>query len=177
VDTSTIRPAEAKDLPALSTLAKRTWSDAFGDGISREDEAAELERGRSESYFANALTCKVILVAEDEGVLVGYVQVGDVDIAEVDVQPADQELQRLYVETSMQGGGLGRKLMKAALEHPRLANATRIFLQVWDENERAIRLYESFGFQPVGTTTFAVGGELVEDLVMVLDPRIMTRPS
>jgi ribosomal protein S18 acetylase RimI-like enzyme len=43
------------------------------------------------------------------------------------------------------------------------------FLQVWDQNERAVRLYESFGFRRVGTTTFRVGAEEMEDLVMLLD--------
>jgi diamine N-acetyltransferase len=156
-------------VPALSALAKRTWSDAFGDGVSREDEAAELEEGRSETYFANALSDTTILVSEKDGVLVGYVQFGDVDIGEVEVQSGDQGLRRLYVERTLQGRGLGRTLMEAALEHPRLAEARRIFLQVWEENERAVRLYESFGFERIGTTTFRVGDEVMEDLVMMLD--------
>ena len=45
----------------------------------------------------------------------------------------------------------------------------RVFLQVWAENERAVRLYESFGFRKAGTTTFTIGAEAMEDLVMVLD--------
>ena len=57
---------------------------------------------------------------------------------------------------------------RAALRHPRLAGASRIYLTVWERNERAIRLYESVGFQIVGTTTFTIGaGEVAEDLVMV----------
>ena len=156
-------------MPALSALAKRTWSDAFGEGVSPDDEAAELEEARSESYFARALSEKTILVAESDGALVGYVQFGDVEIPEVDVQPGDQGLQRLYVDTTLQRRGLGRKLMEAALRHSRLADARRIFVQVWDENERAVRLYQSFGFEKVGTTTFTVGSEAMEDLVMVLD--------
>jgi ribosomal protein S18 acetylase RimI-like enzyme len=39
---------------------------------------------------------------------------------------------------------------------------------VWDKNERAVRLYESFGFQKVGTTTFTIGSQVMEDLVMLL---------
>ena len=58
--------------------------------------------------------------------------------------------------------------MDAALAHPRLVSAARIYLQVWHRNERAIRLYESLGFRVVGTTTFRIGvGELAEDLVML----------
>jgi ribosomal protein S18 acetylase RimI-like enzyme len=165
----TIRLARPSDVPELADLAKRTWSAAFGSGVSAADEAAALEEERSESYFAEALVAKTILVAEEDGVLLGYVQFGDVGIPEVEARPGDQGLQRLYVETARQGCGLGRRLVEAALEHPRLAGATRIFLQVWDENERAVRLYESLGFRPVGTTTFTIGSEVMEDLVMLLD--------
>jgi diamine N-acetyltransferase len=156
VDTR-IRAATPRDVPALAGLAQRTWSDAFGDGVSPDDVAAELEETRSEVYFVRALAEKTILVAEHNGALVGYVQFGDA------------EIQRLYVETELQGRGLGRMLMEAALEHPRLSRAKRVCLQVWEQNERALRLYESFGFERAGTTTFAVGSAVMDDLVMVLD--------
>jgi ribosomal protein S18 acetylase RimI-like enzyme len=108
-----------------------------------------------------------ILVAEANGELRGYVQFGDVDIAEVDVRPGDQELQRLYVDAGLHGTGVGRRLLEEALRHPRLATARRIYLQAWDQNERALRLYESVGFRIVGTTRFILGTEEVEDLVMM----------
>lgn len=166
----TIRSATLSDVPALSELAKRTWADAFGDSVSPDDEAAELETTRSDAYFINALREKTILVAEDGGALLGYVQFGDVDIPEVEVRPGDQGLHRIYIETAWQGRGLGRRLMDAALQHPRLVDASRIYLTAWEKNERALRLYESLGFRTVGTTTFAIGtGDVAEDLVMLLD--------
>jgi ribosomal protein S18 acetylase RimI-like enzyme len=169
VDSLTVRPAGSGDASELSDLARRTWSDAFGDGVSAKDEASELEERRSESYFAHALGTHTILVAELNGRLLAYVEFGEVSIPEVEALPGDQELHRLYVESTLQGRGLGRALMEAALEHPRLSVASRVFLQVWDENEKALRLYESFGFQTVGTTTFTVGSEVMEDLIMLLD--------
>ena len=165
-----IRPATSGDVSALSDLAKRTWSDAFGYSVSPDEEAVELEVKRSEPYFDKALRESTILVADAEGTLLGYVQFGDVGIEGVDARPADQEVHRIYVETELHGRGIGRSLMTAALQHPRLMDATRIFLQVWEKNEPAIRLYESLGFQTIGTTTFTIGSaEVAEDLVMVLD--------
>jgi ribosomal protein S18 acetylase RimI-like enzyme len=165
----TIRAAEEADVPGLSTLARRTWADAFGSSLSPEELAAELERTRSEEYFRAALGVDTILVAELDGELVGYVQFGDVTIPEIDAQPGDRGLHRVYVETELQGRGFGRALMEAALSHPRLADAERIYLAVWEENEPAMRLYASLGFRGVGTTRFTLGGEPVEDLVLVLD--------
>jgi ribosomal protein S18 acetylase RimI-like enzyme len=158
------------DAAALSALAARTWSDAFGHSVSAEEEAVELEETRSETYFLGVLREQTILVAEANGVLLGYVQFGDVGIPEIEVRPGDQELHRVYVDTDLQGQGLGRALMNAALEHPRLAKASRVYLQVWEQNEQARGLYESLGFHTVGTTTFTVGsGEVVQDLVMLLE--------
>ena len=167
---ATIRPATPDDVPALADLAKRTWSDAFGSSVSPEDEAAELESTRSPAYFAQALERDTILVAATERGLLGYVQFGDVDVPGVEARPGDQGLHRVYVETAYQRQGLGGQLMNAALEHPRRAEAVRIYLTVWEKNELAIRLYERLGFRVVGTTTFTIGsGEVAEDLVMVLD--------
>jgi ribosomal protein S18 acetylase RimI-like enzyme len=170
MDAPIIRPARLSDVPALSALAKRTWSEAFGDSVRPDDEAVELETTRSEKYFVNAMREKTILVAEADGALLGYVQFGDVEIPEVEIRPGDQGLQRVYVDTALQGRGLGRALINTALEHPRLADAGRIYLTVWEKNERAVRLYESIGFQSVGTTTVTIGSDEVgEDLVMLLD--------
>ncbi len=131
VDGLTIRAARPGDVDALADLARRTWSDAFGGGVSRADEEAELDEGRSARHFADALTDKVVLVAEAAGALVGYVQLGDVGIAGVEARPGDRGLQRLYVETALQGQGIGHALLEAALAHPLLAGATRVLLQVW----------------------------------------------
>jgi hypothetical protein len=43
MDAVKVRSAGPSDVAALSDLAKRTWSDAFGVGVGRDDEAAELE--------------------------------------------------------------------------------------------------------------------------------------
>ena len=101
----TIRAAEPGDVPALSALAKQTWSDAFGDGVRPEDEAAELAAGRSEAYFAAALRETTILVAEGGGRLLGYVQFGEVAIHEADARPGDRELHRLYESVGFRRAG------------------------------------------------------------------------
>lgn len=170
-----IRLARSSDVPALSELARRTWAQAFGDSVSPEDGAAELEKKRSVDYFAEALREQTILVAEKAGGLVGYVQFGDVRIPEVSRQAGDQAVHRVYVDAPFQGRGLGRRLLEAALAHPRLARAGRVYLQVWEQNARALALYESVGFRKIGTTRFAIGSQPMEDLVLRLD--VTRRPG
>ena len=165
-----IRPVTEADLPPLADLARRTWLDAFGDSVSADDAAAEAEDTRSEEYFRAALRTDTILVAEADGQLVGYVKFGEVEIPEVDAEPGDGGLHRVYVETAQHGRGIGRELVHAALSHPRLQAAPRVYLQVWEENRTAVGLYESLGFRTVGTTRVTIGtDEVGEDLVMVLE--------
>jgi ribosomal protein S18 acetylase RimI-like enzyme len=156
-------------VPALSALAKRTWSDAFGASVNQAAAATELNEGRSEHYFESALEENVILVTDVKGELVGDAEIGNVRIPEVDAQPDDMSLHRLYVDTALHGHGVGRQLMTGALGHPTLAAAKRVYLQVWSENTRARRLYEHFGFHNVSTTTFTIGSDVMEDLIMRLD--------
>jgi ribosomal protein S18 acetylase RimI-like enzyme len=168
VEAATIDLARAGDVPELSQLAARTWSRAFGASVDPEDEAAELADTRSEAFFREALrTCTILVARDGHGALLGYAQLGDVDIPEVEARPGDAALQRLYVDTGLQGRGLGRALLEAALRHPRLAEASRVFLTVWEQNERAVRLYEHAGFRRVGTTRFTIGSQEAEDLVML----------
>jgi len=166
-----IRPATTDDVDELGELAARTWMDTFGAGLAAEDAASEIEERRSARYFADALERTTLLVAEQEGGLVGYVQLGDVTFPEIAAQPEDGAIHRVYVATPLQGRGIGRALTEAALAHRRLVDAPRVYLSVWEKNERAIGLYRSFGFLPIGTTRFTVGSEVLEDLVMVLDRR------
>jgi ribosomal protein S18 acetylase RimI-like enzyme len=164
-----IRPVLAKEIAALSALASRTYTDAFGASMSAEDLAAQLKATRSEGYFRNALREDAILVAVIDGAIVGYVQLSDVRISIEGAGPSDQELFALYVRSDLQGRGIGAALMDAALAHERFRRARKIWLDVWDENARAIALYTRYGFAPAGRRDFVVDGRVVgSDLVMVL---------
>lgn len=75
----------------------------------------------------------------------------------------------IMVHDQFQGRGIGRKLMEALLDiadnHLGLA---RVELEVFPDNHRAIRLYESLGFEHEGRRRKAVWrhGELQDDLIM-----------
>jgi ribosomal protein S18 acetylase RimI-like enzyme len=163
-----IRPAQADDIAALSSLASRTYAETFGTSMSAEDLATQLKATRSEGYFRNALREDTILVAVIDGATVGYVQLSDVRIPIEGAGPSDQELFALYVRSDLQGQGIGRALMDAAFAHERFRRARNVWLDVWDENARAIALYTRFGFKPAGRRDFVVDGRVVgTDLVML----------
>jgi GNAT superfamily N-acetyltransferase len=74
-----------------------------------------------------------------------------------------------YVLSDYQHCGIGSRLMSAALTHPAMDGVQRLYLDVWEKNSDAIRLYERFGFRVVGSRRFEVasGEETNLDLIMM----------
>jgi ribosomal protein S18 acetylase RimI-like enzyme len=100
--------------------------------------------------------------------MIGYVQFGQANATVLQSADGDQELRRLYVHADFQNKGIGTRLMDAALAHPQLRDAERIFLDVWEHNPGAQRFYACFGFKVVGQRPFVVesGAETSMDLIM-----------
>lgn len=167
MNTIKIEPVQLSELEELASLAARTFADAFGADMEPEDLKQSLAENRSVAYFERAVNDSTVLVAKQVGKIVGYVQYGPVKIEEANANKDDRELGRLYVETSLQGQGIGRQLMDAALSDPEMKHAPRIFLQVWEENQKALAMYESYGFKTCGVTTFEIAGKPAQDLIMV----------
>jgi ribosomal protein S18 acetylase RimI-like enzyme len=159
-----LRPEE---IPELAELAAKTFSDAFGQEMDPDDLKRSLEENRSIPYFERSMDTSKIMVAKQQGKIVGYVQYGSVLIPEANASPEDREIGRLYVDTDLQGRGIGRQLMDLALADPEVTAAPNVFLQVWDQNHGAIALYESYGFETSGVTQFELAGKPAQDLIMV----------
>lgn len=114
-----------------------------------------------------------ILLALRDGTLVGYIQLSEVRIPVAGASAADQELFALYVDAALHGQGIGSALMDPALSHPRLKGARNIYLDVWQENRRAVDLYLRHGFRVVGTRDVVIAARTVgNDLVMMRPARI-----
>lgn len=77
----------------------------------------------------------------------------------------------VHVAAEHQGKGCGRAIVAAALERARqMPGVSIIQLTATTTNDRAISMYESFGFEICGTTPRAilVDGEYIDEHLMVL---------
>jgi ribosomal protein S18 acetylase RimI-like enzyme len=165
-----IRQADKEDVPALAALARKTYADAFGHSFTESDLAAHLHVKLSDAYFREAICDDVFFVARnEEGILVGFAQCGDFASDTIESDYCDQELRRLYVLSDFQNKGIGSQLMEVVLLHPRAATAKQVFLDVWERNDAARRLYERFGFVVVGAKKLQIASGVAaeRDLVMV----------
>ena len=126
----TIRPATAADLDAvvaleLTCLGADAWS-----------------RGLVEQGIAAALPTVSYLVAEVDGVVVGH--------AVASAAGDDAELQRIAVAPPHRRRGLAGELLSAVEQRAAADGATRLLLEVREDNTTAAAFYESRGFVEVG---------------------------
>jgi ribosomal protein S18 acetylase RimI-like enzyme len=163
-----IAPLQTNELQELADLAARTFADTYGSDLGEEALRNAIVRSRSVAYFKHALLTETILVAKEEGQMIGYAQYGKVTIPEVSHGVDARELDRLYVDPLMQGRGIGHMLVDAVLADPLMAGASKIYLQVWPKNTRAIAFYKRYGFSTAGVTRFVLAdGSFSEDIIMV----------
>ncbi|HEX5739935.1 MAG TPA: GNAT family N-acetyltransferase, partial [Pilimelia sp.] len=130
--------------------------------------ARHLSAERFAGYLADPR--HVVLVAEEDGQLVGYTMVvaGEPDDREVaaaiTVRPT-AELSKCYVHPDHFGSGLAATLVDRTVEVAGRLGAAALCLGVNAQNARANRFYEKRGFVVVGTRRYLVGGQVEDDLV------------
>ena len=129
-----LRPVEKRDIPALLAIEEACFEDFWRyDAFSFEDIAA------THPYF---------VVAELNGKVVGY-----------QFNALEDEfgyLVRIAVHPSVNGQGVGVRLMSEAITFFQQAHVLRIMLNTQDDNVRAHRLYEWFGFVRINQTGFVL---------------------
>lgn len=76
------------------------------------------------------------------------------------------EIEQVYLLDAHQGHGLGRTLIEVAVDAARRHRLDRVWLGVWERNEKAISFYRRQGFETFGEHTFRLGGEEQRDLLM-----------
>lgn len=152
-----IRPLVDADLEAVATLHVRGWQWAYAgimpqvylDSLTVTDNLARRRR-RRESGAQPADE----LVAERDGVLVGWAAVGPYREDPDGVDRMVSELYAIYARPDAVGTGVGRALMAASLDLARAAGYPEIRLWVLEANHRARRFYERAGFTTDGERAY-----------------------
>ncbi|MFN0212755.1 MAG: GNAT family N-acetyltransferase [Saprospiraceae bacterium] len=157
--------ANSEDLEPLRSFAERTFRIAF---------QADNDPERFEEYCAKAFSTAQFM--EELGhigskfwlgwkgeTLAVYLKLNfDTHPEELGSQQTVQ-VERLYVEPSLQSNRIGEQMLYFACKQAQEAKADWIWLSVWQENPPALRFYERFGFEIFGTKTFWLGDEAQTD--------------
>lgn len=122
-----IRPAELADLPALVDLENEAFA---SDRLSRQ----------SLRYYISAVTAAMV-VYERRGMIMGYSLVAFRKGSQV------ARLYSIAVGRAYRGLALGARLLRASEALAKARGATQLSLEVRNRNRRAIKLYESKGYE------------------------------
>jgi len=125
--TAGIRPMTVRDIPAVATLEKEVYDNPWSVRVFYDELALENRR---------------YLVAEDGEGIVGY--------AGLLVVERDAHITTLAVHPASRRHRLGTRLMRALVRAAIEEASSHLTLEVRMSNEGAQRLYERFGFTPVG---------------------------
>jgi len=154
----TVRPATRADDAALADLDRRTWSPRH--------EVVEGPPPPGRPFFGPGAEPAGHLVAEQAGVVVGYVRVGA--RTPLPSNAHVRQVQGLVVAPEVRGQGIGRALVEAAVTAARAEGARRIWLRVLGTNAGAQRVYAAAGFTVEGVLPgeFLREGRYVDDVIM-----------
>jgi diamine N-acetyltransferase len=165
-----IRQATVDDAQALADLAYTTFWDAFAHHPKNapEDLNHYMRQAFNEGQIAAELADdkSIFLIAEIDGVPVGYAKIVIDNIEPGVTAQRPVELSRLYSHQKYLGQGIGQKLMDACFERARREGRDVMWLGVWEYNPRAQRFYEKNGFRAVGSHVFQLGNDAQTDLLM-----------
>ncbi len=142
-----IRCATKNDIKQLASLWRKLVSDpeASDQNIIPCDENVE----RWSSFVEKIIRedpCQ-ILVAEDQGNIVGYILYVKKTRTNLLLRMYCASIYDLYVLPQYRGRGIGKKLLEEAINKIGESGIECIELSVWIKNTRAINLYRRHGFK------------------------------
>lgn len=152
-----LRPATGADDAALVALDRATWSPRT------TPTPAPPEGG---TFFSDSRSADEVIIAEQDGRVVGYAIV-----QRTSPLPSHAHvllINGVAVDPSMQGQGLGRRLVEAAQAEAVRRGARKLSLRVLSDNANARHLYESCGFVVEGVLReeFELDGGFADDMLM-----------
>ncbi|CAG9982771.1 unnamed protein product [Clonostachys byssicola] len=167
----TVRFATLADANRITELGAHVFAVTYGHSV----EPRELRTYLKESYSKSSIIKDiqdgkkdVFVATNDENNFLGfaYLTQGNKEPC-VETFERTIELQRLYVHPSSHGTGVGRLLGEAVETRAREQGFKNVWLGVWEDNPRAIRAYEKWGYKQVGVHDFAIGSVVQTDHIMV----------
>lgn len=147
-------PTDDYDITRLHALMVTTYRAAYAEDMGARELEHHIATVLSPTQVSAMVAKDRFWLAVDEREYVAYLQLGfapdDLPVSvQPAVQPGDLAIRRVYVQARYQRRGLGSRLMQIAIAAAQ-AEASRLFIDVWETNHGARRLYEGFGFTWVG---------------------------
>lgn len=163
-----IRECGLEDLPVVKEICEKTFVETFGEENSEED----MEKYLQETFSEEVL--KKELEEEDSLYFLAYMEERPAGYMKLNFREAQTEkgheeaieVQRIYVLRDMKGKGIGKMMLKKAMDIGIERNLKYVWLGVWEHNRAAIAFYEKLGFLKFDSHVFVLGEDHQIDHLM-----------
>ena len=157
----TVRKINTEDVSLLVEMSRTTFYDTFLDTCTAADMdyflAQNFNRAQLEKEIANPEEHNFFVAAN--GKPVGYIRFME-DYTDLPIMKKWKalELKRFYILKEYHGKGIAQKLMDFFLAYAHQNKFEAVWLGVWEDNLRAQKFYEKYGFVNSGHThDFPIG--------------------
>jgi diamine N-acetyltransferase len=170
-----IRTAEPSDARDVADLGASLFRQAYGATHPEPTLSEYVASSFSITRVARTLEdpASAILVVSTSESLIGYAELHDgrpVAATTVLTLPmpgaAPMEIVRFYVDQEWHGRGVAHDLMRACETEARARSCDALWLQAWQQADRALRFYAKAGFAVYGTAVFTFGARTDGDLIL-----------
>ncbi len=166
----TVKPVEAHEIELLTQLGRATFIESY----AHLDDPVYFQRHLERNHSIEAIQKEFYMernhffIAKMNDEAIGFCKlVRDEDEQHPDLKNTRCiELERMYILRKFQGLHVGHALLGESLKFASQHHFDTIWLGVSQENERAIKIYEQWGFVYFDTHLFDLGGDMQTDLMM-----------
>ena len=167
----TIEKAGLGHAGVILGLAKKTFVETYAEHNDPQNMEIYLRESFSEEVITSELSNEHarVFIAYLDGEPVGFTKLRDDRQTKTLEAVRALEVQRIYILKEYQGYHAGKSLMEKIKSVAREERYQTIWLQVWQQNNKAIRFYQRAGFVVYETTEFRLGNEIHQDFLMRYD--------
>ena len=153
--------ADEKDITTIQALAHEIWNDHYPAIIGQEQVDYMLERMYSASSMLKQMhDGQAFFLVMENKIPMGFASVEKQDLGKY-------FLNKCYIKTSVQRGGIGSWVIRTILE--KYTDCNELRLQVNRQNYKAINFYFKMGFVIEQVADFDIGdGYFMNDFIMLL---------
>lgn len=163
-----VRLATKQDAKLIADISQLTFKETFGAANTERD----MEIFLTEQFTKGKLMMEVgagnniFMLAYLGDKIAGYLKLRTGFEPPLLRRQKAMEIARLYAMPDMIGKGVGALLMRQAIETAKQQGYKRLWLGVWEKNQRAIDFYTRWGFHKFGETDFLLGTDVQLDWLM-----------
>ncbi len=165
------RLANVNDAILLRKLSEDTFRDTYTEFNTPENMEAHIAKNFSIEAIINDLQSpqNQYFIIEHDTQIVAFAKLVKDHRTKGLTNKKVVEIERFYVDKSLHGQQLGRKLMDFCTNWSKENNFETIWLGVWENNQNAMEFYKKMGFEFLDKHIFVLGTEIQTDFTMKKD--------